>query len=70
MKDLPQMISTKDAAYLNDMFNWNIVTAKKFDHYLDLVSDEELEQKLDELIEMHLAFAEEIIQIMEGGLSQ
>ncbi len=33
MKDIPEMISTKDSAYIKDMFNWNYVAYKKFDNY-------------------------------------
>ena len=61
MQNLPKMISTKDAAYLADMFNWNIVTAYKFDNYVSMVEDESIQKELEELITMHLDFCEEII---------
>lgn len=67
MKNLPKMISTKDAAYLADMFNWNIVTAKKYDHYLEMVTDKALSKKLEELISMHLDFCNTIIKLLESG---
>ncbi|MDE6285125.1 MAG: hypothetical protein K2M17_05210 [Bacilli bacterium] len=67
MKNLPKIISTKDAAYLADMFNWNIVTAKKFDHYLSMVTDERISKKLTELIEMHIDFCATIIKLIESG---
>ena len=28
MNNVPNMISTKDASYLKDMFNWNIIALK------------------------------------------
>ena len=37
MKNVPEMISTKDSAYIKDMFNWNFVAMKKFDDYLKIV---------------------------------
>lgn len=69
MKNLPKMISTKDAAYLADMFNWNIVTAKKFDHYLTMVTDEQITKKLNDLISMHLDFCESIVKLLESGVT-
>ena len=67
MQNLPKMISTKDAAYLADMFNWNIVTAYKFDNYVSMVEDESIQKELEELITMHLDFCETIIKILESG---
>lgn len=67
MKNLPKIISTKDAAYLADMFNWNIVTAKKFDYYLGMVTDERISKKLTELTEMHIDFCATIIKLLESG---
>lgn len=67
MKNLPKMISTKDAAYLSDMFNWNIVTAKKINHYISMTSDEKISKKLTELINMHTDFCATIIKLIESG---
>ena len=68
MKNLKEMISTKDAAYLSDIFNWNMVTAEKFDHYLEMVENENIAKKLNELVSMHLAFAEKTIELLESGV--
>ena len=67
MKNLPKMISTKDASYLADMFNWNIVTAKKYNHYIEMVTDEVISKKLEELISMHLDFCKTIVKLLESG---
>ncbi len=67
MKNLPKIISTKDAAYLEDMFNWNIITAYKFDLYAKMVQEESIKKELDELITMHLDFCEAIIKLLESG---
>ena len=67
LKNLPKMISTKDAAYLADMFNWNIVTAKKFNHYLSMTTDEQITKKLNELVSMHQDFCKTIIKLLESG---
>lgn len=66
MKNVPEMISTKDSAYLKDMFNWNFVAMKKFDDYLSNVEDKEIAKKLDELANMHLKNCTEIVKILES----
>ena len=36
MKNIPEMISTKDIAYIKDMFNWNYILFKKYDNIKDM----------------------------------
>lgn len=67
MKNVPEMISTKDSAYLKDMFNWNFVAMKKFDDYLSNVENADIAKKLDELANMHLKNCTEIVKILESG---
>ena len=42
MKQIPEMISTKDLSYLEDMFNWNYTLYKKLNTYIEEVNDEEI----------------------------
>ena len=42
MNEVPVMISTKDLAYLSDMFEWQFVMCKKINHYCSEVNDEEI----------------------------
>ncbi len=67
MKNIPEMISTKDSAYLKDMFNWNFVAMKKFDDYIENIENEEIIKKLDELADMHLKNCSNIVNILESG---
>ena len=67
MKNIPEMISTKDSAYLKDMFNWNFVAMKKFDDYIENIENEEIVKKLDELADMHLKNCSNIVNILESG---
>ena len=39
MKEVPNIISTKDLSYIKDMLSWNLVMAKKSKEYLKLVGD-------------------------------
>lgn len=67
MKNVKTMISTKDSAYLKDMFNWNFVALKKYSDYLEYVEDEEINKLLNDLIKMHTKNCQEIITILEEG---
>ena len=39
MKSVPNIISTKDLSYLEDMLNWNYVLIKKINNYINEVKD-------------------------------
>lgn len=67
MKNVPKMISTKDSAYLNDMFNWNLIAFKKFSDYIEYVEDDEITKLLESLIKMHIKNCETIIELLESG---
>lgn len=42
MTQVPNIISTKDLSYLEDMFNWHFIICKKALNYSELVSDEQI----------------------------
>lgn len=42
MKSVPNIISTKDLSYLEDMLNWNFVLIKKINHYLEEIKDKDV----------------------------
>lgn len=66
MKNVPTMISTKDSAYISDMFNWNFVAYKKFNDYLNYVTDKEIVKLLNSLVEMHQKNCEKLIKILKS----
>lgn len=65
MKNVPTMISTKDSAYIKDMFNWNLVAFKKFNDYIDYIEDEDIIKLVSNLVEMHIKNCTELIDILE-----
>ncbi|MDD2505421.1 MAG: spore coat protein [Bacilli bacterium] len=67
MKKIPNMISTKDLSYISDMFNWNIVAAKKYDYYLNQCEDEECVKLLNELSDLHHQICEDLLNLIEGN---
>ncbi len=60
MKSVPNIISTKDLSYIEDMLNWNFTLIKKINNYLFLVKDEgvkkELEKGKKELLNSYNSF--------------
>lgn len=60
MKSVPNIISTKDLSYIEDMLNWNFTLIKKINNYLFLVKDEgvkkELEKAKKELLNSYNSF--------------
>lgn len=47
MKSVPNIISTKDLSYLEDMLNWNFVLIKKINNYLSDIRDEDVVKTFD-----------------------
>lgn len=67
MKKVPKMISTKDIAYIKDMFNWNLVAYKKIDFYKNDVTDDNLLNLFNDINDMHYDFCNKLITILESG---
>ena len=47
MKSVPNIISTKDLSYLEDMLNWNFILIKKINNYLNSVKDDNVTNVLN-----------------------
>ena len=47
MKSVPNIISTKDLSYLEDMLNWNYVLIKKINNYISEVKDNDVKKLLE-----------------------
>lgn len=65
MKKIPKMISTKDMAYITDIFNWNITAAKKIESYINNCNDEDLVKEFQKTSKMHLKNCDEMISLLE-----
>lgn len=64
MKQIPEMISTKDLSYLEDMFNWNYTLYKKLNTYIEEVNDEEIVEFFTEASKNVQKILESIIKIL------
>lgn len=54
MNEVPNMISTKDLAYIEDMIKWNLIIGKKAKLYKDIASDGKIKTLLGDISKMHL----------------
>lgn len=67
MKKIPKMISTKDLAYITDMFNWNMIVVNKLDLYLNSVEDEELLESFNQIRDEHYKNACTLENLLKGA---
>ncbi|HHT38304.1 MAG TPA: spore coat protein [Mollicutes bacterium] len=67
MDTVPVMISSKDLDYIKDMLNWNFIAAKKANHYLQHIQDEEVATLIKEVSEMHKRHYDMLLNILQGG---
>lgn len=65
MDTVPQIISTKDLAYLSDMFEWNETAFKQINHFIDEVTDEKIKELLERFRNMHEDHMHFIISILK-----
>jgi hypothetical protein len=65
MEKIKKMISTKDLAYICDIFNWNITASKKIEYMLEICEDEMICKELDKLNKMHLSYCENLKSLLE-----
>lgn len=53
MSQPPQMLSTKDCAYLTDALSWELLAAKKAYSYASMCSDQQVKHQLEQIGELH-----------------
>ena len=65
MDKAPNMISTKDLLYLEDMFNWHMNICKKSKLYIENANEEDIKKELKKTYDMHKNCLNKIINILE-----
>lgn len=65
MKNVPNIISTKDLSYLEDMLNWNFILLKKLNHYINETKDEDIINMFDKCYNELLNNYNDILLILE-----
>lgn len=64
MKKVPNMISTKDLSYIEDMFNWHFVLCKKAYDYSELVTDDTISNHMKEVAKKHEKICNKLIKML------
>lgn len=67
MNNVPKIISTKDLAYIADMFEWNFTLSKKANHFSNEVTNEKIKEFLIEISKMHADHCHLILNILGGS---
>lgn len=67
MKQIPNIISTKDLSYLEDMFNWHFTICKKAYMYSEEVEDETISNFCTKVFKKHQKICEKILNILGGN---
>lgn len=64
MEKIPNIISTKDLSFIEDMFNWHFVLCKKAYDYSELVSDEDISKHMKEIAKKHEKICGKLINLL------
>lgn len=67
MNEVPEMVSTKDLAYIEDMLNWNFIAVKKINSYLQNINDEEINELFSYISEKYKEHYQSIIDCLNIG---
>ena len=65
MKEVPNVISTKDLLYIKDMLNWNLIMNKKIYSFIDCVDEADTIKLLNKVMKMHFNHYNELLNILD-----
>lgn len=66
-EQVPNIISSKDLDYLEDMFNYNYLGHKKIVNYIDMVNNLEIEEIMEKAGNTFNENMQEILDILKQG---
>ncbi len=66
-EQVPDIISSKDLDYLEDMFNYNYLGYKKIVNYIDMVNNLEIEEIMEKAGNTFNENIQEILAILKQG---
>lgn len=66
-EQVPDIISSKDLDYLEDMFNYNYLGYKKIVNYIDMVNNLEIEEIMEKAGNTFNENMQEILYILKQG---
>ncbi|MBQ3142306.1 MAG: hypothetical protein IJB82_02240 [Bacilli bacterium] len=65
MNEVPNIISTKDLMYIEDMLNWNFVLIKKVKTLKSMVKDREIKRFMETVISEHKSSYEKLLSLIK-----
>ena len=65
MKSVPNIISTIDLSYLEDMLNWNFILIKKINNYFNDIKDEDVIKSFDKAYKELMKNYNDILSTLE-----
>ncbi|MCM2675525.1 hypothetical protein [Alkalicoccobacillus plakortidis] len=66
----PQVISTKDHLYINDMLSWNLLAMKKAYFYASNCQDAEIKEAINQAGQMHKRHYERLLTHLKPTTEQ
>jgi hypothetical protein len=70
MEQPPNVITTKDLAYLKDAMSWELLAMKKCRQYASFCTDPELQNQIDSVGQMHQQHYEKLLQYVQSNPNQ
>lgn len=70
MDQPPNVITTKDLAYLTDAMSWELLAMKKCRQYASFCTDPELQQMIDGVGQMHQKHYNKLLQYVQSNPNQ
>ena len=64
--EAPNMVSTKDLAYLTDIFEWNFNASKLANSMLNNIGIESIKEIASDVASLHATHCRKIIEILGG----
>ncbi|WLR41346.1 hypothetical protein LC087_10495 [Bacillus carboniphilus] len=70
MNQPPNVLSTKDLLYLEDMLSWNLIAMKKAHSFATQCTNPEVQNELNKVGEMHNKHYQQILQKLQSNNQQ
>ncbi|WP_017726349.1 hypothetical protein [Halalkalibacterium ligniniphilum] len=70
MPEPPNVITTKDHLYIQDMLSWNLLASKKAHFFAQQCTDPEIKQALEQAGQMHQRHYDTIIHHLQNTSQQ
>lgn len=65
MKEVPNIISTKDLSYIKDMIKWNLVLSKKARMYKSEATNSDVKSFFSDVSKLHSAHYKTLLGLLE-----